>query len=49
MSTTKAGKVTFTAKKGSFLNMQQDGIKIRAGAFKNKKAYSRKDKSWKQD
>ena len=47
MSTTKAGN--FTGKKAQFLNMAQDGLKIRATTFKNKKAYNRKDKSWKQD
>ena len=45
----KAGKEGFTAKKAQFLNMQQDGLKIRAVAHKNKKAYNRNDKSWKQD
>lgn len=40
---------TFTGQKAQFLNMQQDGIKIRSQRFKNKKAYNRKDQSWKKD
>ncbi len=47
MSTTKAGN--FTGKKAMFKNMAEDGLKIRATAFKNKKAYNRKDKSWIKD
>lgn len=47
--TMKTGKI-FTAKKAIFLNMQEDGIKQRSQTFKNKKkAYNRKDKSWKED
>lgn len=42
-------KPVMTGRKAQFLNMQQDGVKIRAAAFKNKKAYTRKDKSWKSD
>lgn len=38
-----------TAKKAKFLNMQEDGIKIRSSSFKNKKKYSRKDQTWKKD
>lgn len=49
MSTRKAGNTTFTAKKAHFLNMQEDGLKIRSTAYKNKKAYNRKDQSWKKD
>lgn len=45
--TTKVGK--FTGRKAIFINMQQDGIKIRSVKHKNKKAYNRKDQSWKQD
>lgn len=49
VSTTKASKV-FTAKKAIFLNMREDGIKQRSQTFKNKKkAYNRRDKSWKWD
>jgi hypothetical protein len=29
-------------RKAMFLNMQQDGLKIRSATFRNKKAYSRK-------
>lgn len=29
-------------KKAQFLNMKEDGIKIRSATFKNKKAYDRK-------
>ena len=47
MTTKKTG--SFTGKKAQFLNMAQDGLKIRASTFKNKRAYNRKDKSWKQD
>lgn len=39
----------FTGRKAQYLNMQQDGLKIRAGSFKNKKAYDRKNKSWKKE
>lgn len=49
MTTMKAGKPGDVARKAQFLNMQQDGLKIRSVTFKNKKAYNRKDKSWKQD
>lgn len=48
MTTTKVDK-TFTARKAMFLNMQEDGIKLRSQRFKNKKAYNRKNKSWKWD
>lgn len=34
----------FTGKKAIFLNMKQDGLKIRASAHRNKKIYSRKVK-----
>ncbi len=44
---TKAGN--FTGKKAMFKNMAEDGLKIRAATFKNKKAYNRKDTSWKKD
>lgn len=47
MSTTKAG--SFTGKKAQFLNMATDGLKIRSVKFKNKKAYDRKNQSWKKD
>lgn len=46
---TKTGANSFTSKKAQFLNMAEDGIKIRAAKFKNKKAYNRNDRSWKQD
>jgi hypothetical protein len=47
-TTKKAGKA-FTGKKAQFLNMVEDGIKIRSTTFRNKKAYNRKDQSWKKD
>lgn len=53
MSTKKTGVTTtiksFTGRKAQFLNMQEDGVKIRSVTFKNKKAYNRKDQSWKKD
>ena len=39
----------FTGQKAQFLNMQEDGIKMRAATFKNKKAYDRKKKDWKKE
>lgn len=38
-----------TAKKAKFLNLQQDGIKIRSSTFKNKRKYSRKDQNWRKE
>lgn len=38
-----------TGRKAQFLNMKEDGLKLRAATFKNKRAYDRKDKSWKKD
>lgn len=32
----------FTGKKAQFLNMKEDGLKVRSVTFKNKKAYDRK-------
>lgn len=49
MTTTRGGKPGDVARKAQFLNMQQDGIKIRSVRFKNKKAYNRKDRSWMKD
>lgn len=46
-TTKKAGN--FTGRKAQFLNMAEDGLKIRSTKFKNKRAYNRNDKSWKQD
>lgn len=31
-----------TGRKAMFLNLKEDGLKIRASTFKNKKAYDRK-------
>lgn len=42
-------KARFTAKKALFLNMKEDNLILRAATFKNKKTYSRKNKSWKRD
>lgn len=39
----------FTAKKAMFLNMAQDGLKLRANKFENKKAYKRKAKHAKRE
>lgn len=39
----------FTGQKAQFLNMKEDGVKIRSTKFKNKKAYDRKNQSWKKD
>jgi hypothetical protein len=36
----------FTGKRAIALNLQKDGLKIRAASFKNRKKYNRKDKSW---
>jgi hypothetical protein len=47
VSGTKAGN--FTGRKAQFLNMAEDGVKIRSNRFKNKKKYNRKDQSWKKD
>lgn len=53
MSTKKTGITTttksFTGRKALFLNMQEDGLKIRSVTHKNKKAYNRKDRSWEKD
>lgn len=35
----------FTGKKAMFLNMKQDGLKLRSNKFKNKKIYTRKVKN----
>ena len=42
-------KPMLTGKKAQFLNMQEDGLKIRSTTFKNKKAYDRKSKTWKKE
>lgn len=39
----------FTGQLSQFLNFKEDGLKIRATRFKNKKAHCRKDQSWKKD
>lgn len=46
---TKATTTKFTGRKAQFLNMSEDGKKIRSVKFKNKTKYNRNDKSWKQD
>lgn len=33
-----------TGQKAMFLNLKEDGIKVRSATFKNKKAYNRKAK-----
>lgn len=48
-TTSKKDGNSFTGRKAQFLNLSTDGIKIRATKFKNKKAYDRKDQSWKRD
>lgn len=47
MNTLTAG--SFTGQKAQFLNMREDGKKIRSVKFKNKKNYDRKNQSWKKD
>ena len=49
MTTTTSMTTNLTGKKAQFLNMKEDGLKIRATSFKNKKAYNKKDKSWKKE
>lgn len=39
----------FTGKKAQFLNMKEDGLKIRSVTHKNKKAYDRKKNKNKKD
>lgn len=39
----------FTGRKAVFLNMKEDGLKQRSTTFKNKKAYDRKEKTWKKE
>lgn len=46
---TKTGTTSFIGQKAQFLNMQQDGKKLRAVKFKNKTKYNRKDRSWEKD
>lgn len=40
---------SFTGKKAQFLNMKEDGLKIRATTHKNKKAYNRSTKHRNKD
>ena len=49
MSMTTSRSKGFTGQKAQFLNMQEDGLKIRSTTFKNKKAHDRKNKNWKKD
>lgn len=46
---TKATITKFTGRKAQFLNMSEDGKKIRSVKFKNKNKYDRKDRSWERD
>lgn len=43
-----SGTSRFTAKKALYLNMSEDGIKIRSNRIESKKAYKRKPKNTRQ-
>ncbi len=49
MTTSTTTKPILTGKKAMHMNMALDGIKIRSASFKNKKAYDRKNKTWKKE
>lgn len=37
-------KANMTGQKAQFLNLKEDGLRIRSATFRNKKAYTRKTK-----
>lgn len=39
----------FTGKKAQFLNMKEDGLKLRSSKIESKKKYNRKKSGWKKE